>query len=864
MKAVVAEWEQGVQGEVRVTHGRLASITAVRGGGRVEGPRFSVSGPGRVEIAVDEENVELGAWPTMVTVATEAHPFTFLLRDVHADCPIWIPAVGVAVTEPDDTRSYVQIAEDIRSRGLQTALQRIASEPEESYQTAAAVTRSLQVPTWLGLSRDMRTFEVEVSREKQDFRITAHYHGGGLTLAGVENYQAVHRFAYGRGPGPVEGLTRRRLEDGVLPILRGTFEDDDVHYHFTTFVTLERSPLTAETLRGTHYLVANGYGYGVMLTEAQRAQFDALQPRELEREEETVLYYRVEAVNTGQAPRYAWFQAPDLMGAKDTFDGVRGFRVCEDSRIRSLARINGNPLPKPEVACLLRPGETATFEFRIPHRPVSRERGEALAAQSFAARHAECRAFWQAKLAAGAQVSLPEPRLNEMLQAGLLHLDLVAYGLEPDGSVAATIGGYNPIGSESSPIIQYFDSVGWHDLARRSLNFFLDLQHEDGFMQNFGDYMLETGAALWTMGEHFRYTQDREWVKAIKEKVLKSCDFMLAWRGRNLGVPRGEGHGMMEGKVADPEDPFRTWMLNGYAYLGLARTAEMLAKIDPKESARLASEAEALKADLREELRLNFAKSPVVPLGDGTWSPTAASWAEGRGPVCLLTDENLARYGTFTCRDSLLGPHYLILQEVLSPHEQMADRLLEYTTDLYHQRNVALGQPYYSEHTMAHLQRGEVKAFLKQFYNGYSALADRETYSFWETFAHASAHKTHEEGWFLMQTRWMLYLEEGDTLRLLAGIPRAWLGDGKRIAFANAASYFGPVSLEVVSEVNQGRVAARVTCESDRRPKVVAVRLPHPEGRRATGVRGGEYDPATETVRVEDFTGQADVVLAFD
>ncbi len=271
----------------------------------------------------------------------------------------------------------------------------------------------------------------------------------------------------------------------------------------------------------------------------------------------------------------------------------------------------------------------------------------------------------------------------------------------------------------------------------------------------------------------------------------------------------------------------------------------------------------ALKADLREEFLLNVAKSPVVPIGDGTWSPSAASWAEGRGPVCLLTDDNLARYGTFTCRDSLLGPHYLILQEVLSPHEPIADWLLEYTADLYNQRNVALMQPYYSEHAMAHLQRGEVKAFLAAFYNGFSGLADRETYSFWETYGHASAHKTHEEGWFLMQTRWMLYMEEGDTLRLLPGIPRAWLEHGKRIGLTNAASYFGPISLKVISLANQGRLTARVTCTSNRRPKAITLRLPHPENRRAVAVTGGAYDPVTETVRVDNFTGQAEVVLEF-
>ena len=56
-----------------------------------------------------------------------------------------------------------------------------------------------------------------------------------------------------------------------------------------------------------------------------------------------------------------------------------------------------------------------------------------------------------------------------------------------------------------------------------------------------------------------------------------------------------------------------------------------------------------------------------------------------------------------------------------------------------------------------------------------AGLADRETYTFWEHYFHASPHKTHEEGWFLMQTRWMLWLEDGDTLKLLPGVPRAWL-----------------------------------------------------------------------------------------
>jgi len=43
----------------------------------------------------------------------------------------------------------------------------------------------------------------------------------------------------------------------------------------------------------------------------------------------------------------------------------------------------------------------------------------------------------------------------------------------------------------------------------------------------------------------------------------------------------------------------------------------------------------------------------------------------------------------------------------------------------------------------------------------------------------------------------------------------------------------------------------------------VELRLPHPQGRRPTSVAGGEYNPDTETVTVEPFSGHAEVVLGF-
>ena len=68
------------------------------------------------------------------------------------------------------------------------------------------------------------------------------------------------------------------------------------------------------------------------------------------------------------------------------------------------------------------------------------------------------------------------------------------------------------------------------------------------------------------------------------------------------------------------------------------------------------------------------------------------------------------------------------------------------------------------------MRRGEAAAFIKAYYNGFAGLADRETYTFWEHHNLVSPHKTHEEAWFLMQTRWMLWTEDGAELHLFAGL----------------------------------------------------------------------------------------------
>jgi hypothetical protein len=879
-RRISIEWK-GVRpaGRILVSSGTITQIRMSAGAGEAQPDGHFSCGQTercRIDISLTASPVRSGKNSTIVTVETKTNPFSFFLRDVDNRYPIFIPAYLVSVTEESDRRSYDEIATAVRNRGLLSDLQSIEREPEETFSAASTHAREINVETWLGLSRDFRIFVVD---SKLGW-IEPRFHAYKVLVPETGERPLRYHFQMGRGTGAADRITRQ-LEDGTLPILKGTLIDGDVKYELTAFTTLEKKPLTAGTLRGTHFLVGDGYGFtddpvhpapaGVRPeTEKIRRLFDSVLPEEMNRDEETVLMMQVKMINMAAVPRYAFFHSPTPPSAYTVsevagwhLDAQTGFGAINPARIMSISKLDGKPLPTDEISLLLQPGQQANIEISLPHRPIARERAIELAKASFEERHAQCREFWQKKLAGGAQIHLPEKRVDEMLHAGLLHLDLVLYGLEPSGTLAPMTGVYNPIGSESAPIIQFLDSMGWHDQARRSLMFFLDKQLASGFMVNYGDYMMETAGAVYAMGEHYRYTRDDEWVRQIEPKLLKAADFIARWRHRNLRETlRNDGYGMLAGKSGDPQDFMRSFMFNSYHYAALARVAEMLANVNPAQSKRLAGEAEAYKEDIRTAFFQTVAKSPIMPLGDGTWVPTLPPWVEDRGALALHADGgDWGTVGPFP-KESLVGPEWLIAHGVVRPDEPIAGFLLNFHHELLTSDSAGLLQPYYSQHPLIHIMRGEQKEFLKAYYNSVAPIADRQTYTFTEDYG-GGPHKTHEEAQFLMQTRYMLYLERGETLDLLPGIPRSWLQDGETIELQNVATYFGPVSLKVRSKLAENYIEAVVECSSERRPKTVELRLPHPDGRKATSIKGGRYDAERDRVIIENFDGNANVVLEF-
>ncbi len=837
---------------VSAAHGKISGVS---GGGA------------RWIVTLENAATEPGPFATRVTVRTSDAGFSFFLRDVFREYPIFVPEYGVAVTEADDARDYDELAGDIAANGGKSNLERIAEAPETSFESCLDGERELKSPAWLGVSRDIRLFEVGIRdycAEMWDC-VTPRRFGELMRDEEIEADHIKYCFMAGRGIGCESNVTRR-LEDGILPILNSVNTDNDIVYETQYFVTNEFSPLDEAHVAGTDMLVADLHGAGHMLTPEQQERADELEKEEKERtsREELVMYIRVRALNTAQAPRYAYVKLPDPLPGREymrglkhvpRYDGESGLGVLPSGRVYLVARLDGRPVPHSEMNVLLQPGREIEYVFMLPHSPLPHERALALAENDYSARLEECRRFWYSRLAKNAELHVPEKRIDEMIHAGLLHTEMVYFGREPDGAVLPAIGVYTAIGSESSPAIQFLDSLANHRLAERALQYFIEKQHDDGFIQNFGGYMLETGYALWTMGEHYLYTRDEDWAKRVARNVIAACEYNLRWREQNLDEAlRGNGYGMISGKVADPDDMFHSFALNSGAYAGFVAASRLLANAAPEYAEKYGRLSEEYRRDILDALRENLINAPLIPLGNGRWIPSFPAWTENPGALSLYAEGGTwYSHGASIIRD-IIGVQYLCLHGLLDCAGETAEMLENYLAEYICARNVVFSQPYYSPHPYLNLMRGNVKAFLSEFYNNFAGLADRGTYSFWEHYWHASPHKLHEEGWFLMRCRWMLWLEAGDELRLLAGVPRAWLEDGRELSAEGVKSLFGRLSFRVCSKLSEGRITAKVRLEraDGETPRRILLRLPHPDERvHASSVTGGVYCAERECVELE-------------
>ena len=111
-------------------------------------------------------------------------------------------------------------------------------------------------------------------------------------------------------------------------------------------------------------------------------------------------------------------------------------------------------------------------------------------------------------------------------------------------------------------------------------------------------------------------------------------------------------------------------------------------------------------------------------------------------------------------------------------------------------------------------------------------------------------------------------MEQSDSLWIVRAAPRVWLEQGEKIRVKNAPTHFGGVAYEIVSDIDHGKITAKVEIPSRNAPKSVLLRFRHPKAasiKRVTvnGKNWRGFDNAQEIIRLEGLQGRVAVTAQY-
>ncbi len=450
--------------------------------------------------------------------------------------------------------------------------------------------------------------------------------------------------------------------------------------------------------------------------------------------------------------------------------------------------------------------------------------------------------------------------------------------------VVAGQGGYHEYSLPDRPLGHFSDGTGCLTHAQGPPGV-------GGHMD--GVHCMGPGAIMFTLTEHYLLTGDKDWLKAAAPRIKANVEWILRQRQFLTGaIPGGQrlwSKGLQPAHVVTPDSHcmhMQFYESEAYYWLGVRRMADLLAEIDPQEGARLANEAEAYRKDLVAAIDRSIALTPVVAVRDGTYrsfvpfapyvrgfAAGAWGWRRCQGHVGAIYWDTVQSADPLIDPSGLLSPadprvqgHLDVLEDrLLLENSKLRDRTPGYDPEKHWFSHASWQyQCGLERHANIHLAADDVPNFLRSWLNQYAVDILPGEYTFREHTTGGPPDKSFEESAFLERFRLMLVMEDAQRLWLARATPRAWLAQGKRIAIANAPSYFGPVSYQIVSDADNGKITATIDMPSRRPPKEVLLRLRHPkaapiQGVTVNGKQWTDFDRDSEVVRLHDLNDRVTV-----
>lgn len=455
-------------------------------------------------------------------------------------------------------------------------------------------------------------------------------------------------------------------------------------------------------------------------------------------------------------------------------------------------------------------------------------------------------AAWQDLTADEMQIVTPDPVVNDIYRASMVHL---LNSPEIDPHTGQWLYKFSPhqkhiICEHDAWSLLALDLRGYHDMAGKYLYDSYVIWQSDakpagefvsteGYLS--GRAALEgvlhghkNGQTLWAICEHYKLSRDREWLDKVLPAILKSCDFIIRERNATKQFEdngsKAINYGCFPRCIAadwggDRKLAVRT---DAYNYLGLQSAAEVLASIDHSRAKELSTEANDYRECIRDAVRRAISRSVKIKLPDGQYIPFVPSDLQNRTPPAPgnnygLEHEGWAQWalyadcgflwcvecGVFDADEPEVTWHLQFLAEY--PVNPCFKGLPLVHPAMFNSMTFSL--PLYNPEAAAWYGRDDVDHFVESFYSLLAAGLSPKTYT-------GLCHPMPVGGWNIPSTngqavrmlRKMLIHEESHTIHLGRTIPHRWLADGKRIRVSNAPTYFGTISYEILSHLDDNRI----------------------------------------------------------
>lgn len=472
--------------------------------------------------------------------------------------------------------------------------------------------------------------------------------------------------------------------------------------------------------------------------------------------------------------------------------------------------------------------------------------------------------YWKALIGRGAQIEVPEIRVNNAWRALLVNNFALVVSNRPHYSSGNL---YDRVyEAECGDTTRAFLLYGYTNEAARQVSVLLDYARDELKYHN-------AGFKLQNLAHYYWVTRDRDFMRSVRSKCESEVRLILEAReaGSEL-LPR-------ERYCGDIGTPVYSLHANGACWRGLRDYAAVLADLGERaEAGRLSATAAGYRRAIlavTDKSERRDVQPPFIPV---------ALFGEEK-PSETLTASML---GSYWC---LMAP-YMLGSGMFGPGSDRERAVLDY---LHEHGGVCMGMIRFHQHSglfanedalddlyglrydLKLLERDEVERALVSFYGKLAQGLTRETFVGAEGTGLRPLDRfgrpmylppnSTAQGYFLWMLRYLLVQDcdlddDGtpETLRLGFATPKAWLEDGKRIKVERAPTAFGPVSFSITSRLKQGEIMAEVELPTRDPARAILLRIRVPDGSNVVSARAGRRWLAVDdrgTVDISPLEGHA-------